>query len=97
VLAGRELLMLALGRFALSRGIELRINWPGRLAVAPVMGAIFFSLIGGLSGLAEGLLYAGLALTLTATVLYIRSGVLELRARRSGGVAAQGPTDRPRP
>ena len=93
VLAGRELLMLALGRIALSRGIELRINWPGRLAVAPVMGAIFFSLVGGLAGLAEGLLYAGLALTLTATVLYIRSGVRELRARDGGRLA--GPEIRP--
>ena len=37
VLAAREALMLVLGRYALARGVELRINWPGRLAVAPVM------------------------------------------------------------
>ena len=35
VLAARELLMLVLGRYAPQRGVELRINWPGRLAVAP--------------------------------------------------------------
>ena len=29
VLAARELLMLAVGRYALARGVELRINWPG--------------------------------------------------------------------
>ena len=38
VLAVRELVMLALGRYGLRHGVELRINWPGRLAVAPVMG-----------------------------------------------------------
>ena len=27
----RELAMLALGRYGLTRGVELRINWPGRL------------------------------------------------------------------
>jgi cardiolipin synthase (CMP-forming) len=81
VLAARELLMLALGRLALARGQPLQINWPGRLAVAPVMGAFFFAMVGGLSVLAEVLLYVGLALALLATALYVRSG---LRAVRSG-------------
>ena len=55
--------MLAVGRYALSRGVELRINWPGRLAVAPVMGALFFAMT-GLRTFAEVLLYVGLALAL---------------------------------
>ena len=80
VLAARELAMLALGRWALARGLELQINWPGRLAVAPVMGAFFFALC-GLGGLGEVLLYVGLALALAATGLYLRSGVAQLRAR----------------
>ncbi len=29
VLAARELLMLALARYGVRRGVELRINWPG--------------------------------------------------------------------
>jgi cardiolipin synthase len=78
VLAARELLMLALGRYGMKRGVELRINWPGRLAVAPVMGGIFFALA-GLETLGEVLLYVGLALALTATALYIRSGLSQLR------------------
>ena len=41
VLALRELAMLVLGRYGLTRGVELRINWPGRLAVAPVMVTFF--------------------------------------------------------
>jgi cardiolipin synthase (CMP-forming) len=74
VLAARELLMLALGRYALKRGVELRINWPGRLAVAPVMGGLFFA-IAGLETVGEVMLYIGLALALVATGLYVRSGL----------------------
>jgi cardiolipin synthase (CMP-forming) len=79
VLALRELAMLALGRYGLQRGVELRINWPGRLAVAPVMGAFFFALV-GLRTLGEVLLYIGLALALLATGLYVRDGQRGLRA-----------------
>jgi cardiolipin synthase len=75
VLAARELVMLVLGRLALSRGRELRINWPGRLAVAPVTGAFFFAMVGGLGTFAEVLLYVGLALALVATGLYVRTGL----------------------
>jgi cardiolipin synthase len=78
VLAARELLMLALGRYLLARGAELRINWPGRLAVAPVMGAFFFTMV-GLRNVGEVLLYAGLALALIATGLYVRAGTAQLR------------------
>ncbi len=74
LLAVREALMLILARYALAKGAEIRINWPGRLAVAPVMGALFFAMA-GLEGFAAVLLYVGLALALTATALYLRSGL----------------------
>ena len=74
VLSVREALMLVLGRYAMTRGVELRINWPGRLAVAPVMGALFFAMA-GLETFATVLLYIGLALALTATALYLRTGL----------------------
>ena len=83
VLVARELLMLLLGRYGQTRGVELRINWPGRLGVAPVMGSFFFAMV-GLSTFAEVLLYVGLALALLATVLYMRSGLADLRALRTG-------------
>jgi CDP-diacylglycerol--glycerol-3-phosphate 3-phosphatidyltransferase len=73
VLIVRELAMLALGRYGLARGVELRINWPGRLSVAPLMGAFFFAMV-GLEGLGAVLLYVGLALSLGATALYVRDG-----------------------
>jgi cardiolipin synthase len=78
ILAARELTMLVMGRYALGRGVELRINWPGRLAVAPVMGSFFFAMA-TLDGFAEVLLYIGLAMALLASVLYAVSGVRQLR------------------
>jgi cardiolipin synthase len=78
VLAVRELGMLLIGRYALSRGVELRINWPGRLAVAPVMGSFFFAIC-TLTKFAEVLLFIGLALALIASVLYGISGTRQLR------------------
>jgi cardiolipin synthase (CMP-forming) len=79
VLAARELLMLALARYAVGHDLDLRINWPGRLAVAPVMGALFFAMT-GLTVLGEVLLFVGLALALVATGLYLRTGIGMMRA-----------------
>jgi cardiolipin synthase len=80
VLVGRELAMLALGRYAQTHSMELRINWPGRLGVAPVMGSFFFAMA-GLPTLGKVLLYIGLALALIATVQYARAGLAQLRAQ----------------
>jgi len=80
VVVVRELFMLALSRYGLRRGVELKINWPGRVGVAPIMGAPFFAMA-GVHWLALTLLYVGMALSLTATVLYVLRGVRELRER----------------
>ncbi len=80
VVLARELLMLALSRYGLTRGVELKINWPGRLGVAPIIGAPFFAVV-GVHWLALVLLYLGMVLTLLATGLYVRRGVQELRSR----------------
>jgi cardiolipin synthase len=89
VLAARELLMLVLGRYGLRRGVELRINWPGRLAVAPVMGSFFFAMV-GLGKAGEVMLYVGLALALAATALYLRTGLAETRAAKHAAGGAAG-------
>jgi cardiolipin synthase len=78
ILIVREVSMVALGRYGLSRGVEVRINWPGRVSVAPVMGSLFFAMC-GLGRLAEVLLYMGLALALIASALYVRSGLQQVR------------------
>jgi cardiolipin synthase len=81
LVVARELFVLALSRYALWRGIELRINWPGRLGVAPTLGAPFFA-IAGVHWLALILLYVGLAFSLLATALYLREGAAQLRDRK---------------
>jgi cardiolipin synthase len=80
VLLGREVFMLLVGRPALRRGVEISINWPGRLSVWPTMSAVFFALV-GLGRTAEILLYVGLALTLLATAMYVDSARRQLAAR----------------
>jgi len=79
LVVAREVFMLGLSRYGLSRGIQIKINWPGRLGVAPTMGAPFFAMV-GVHWLALITLYCGLALALTATGLYIRDGVAQARA-----------------
>jgi cardiolipin synthase len=83
ILAARELGMLLLARYGLARGVALAINWPGRLAVAPVMGSFFFAMV-GLQGFARVLLYIGLAMALWATALYMRSGAEQLKGQGRG-------------
>ncbi len=84
VLVVRELSMIVLARYGLARGVELRINWPGRISVAPVMGSFFFAMV-GLGTLSEVLLYVGLALALVASGLYITSGLEQVRMRGTSG------------
>jgi len=79
VVIARELFMLALSRYGLSRGVELKINWAGRLGVAPTMGAPFFAMA-GLHWLALVMLYCGMALALLATALYVRDGIAQTRS-----------------
>jgi cardiolipin synthase len=78
IVIARELLMLVLSRVALSHGVELKINWPGRLAVAPIMGAPFFAML-DIHPLALVLLYVGMALAISASILYVWRGVKEVR------------------
>jgi len=86
VLLGRELAMLIVGQMWLRRGLELKINWLGRIAVGPTMLGVFLGLV-GLRALGEIWLYAGLSLALAATVVYYRDGIAQLRARRASSSA----------
>jgi cardiolipin synthase (CMP-forming) len=78
----REVVILILSRYGLRRGVELRINWFGRLGVAPTMGAPFFALL-GLHTVALVMLYWGLAMGLAATVAYVRTGWRQLRESKA--------------
>jgi cardiolipin synthase (CMP-forming) len=81
VLIARELFLLVFTQLGLRRGLQLKINWPGRLAVWPTMSAIFFALV-GLTTLAEVLLYIGLVLAYYAVVLYVTDARRQLVRRR---------------
>ena len=70
-------------------GVELRVNWPGRISVFPIMGGIFFALVFD-GWVPEALLIVGVALAVLATMLYARTGVREVRAPR-GGAAVESP------
>jgi len=81
LLVAREVAMLAVAQYGVRHGVEVRVNWPGRISVFPIMGAIFFALV--VEGwVPEALLIVGVALAIVATVLYARAGVAEARRAR---------------
>ena len=78
VLVAREVAMLVLAQYGVRHGVEIRVNWPGRISVFPIMGGIFFALV--VDGwVPEALLVFGVALAILATVLYTRTGIAESR------------------
>ncbi|HEX6227890.1 MAG TPA: CDP-alcohol phosphatidyltransferase family protein [Solirubrobacterales bacterium] len=82
LLAAREVVMLLLAQYGLRHGVELQVNWPGRIAVFPTMAGLFFAL--AIEGwVPTGLLVTGLVLGLIATVLYARAGLRTIRAQAS--------------
>jgi len=82
VLVGRELVMVFVVAAGLRLGLDLHINWFGRIAVWPTMSAFGFALFGW-STIAEISLYLGLAGSLAATAEYLLDGARELRRRSS--------------
>ena len=78
VLAARELAMLFISRWALKRGLDIDVNMVGRWGVWPTMFSLFLAMV-SVTWVAEGLLYVGLAMTLAATILYVRDGREQLR------------------
>jgi cardiolipin synthase (CMP-forming) len=82
LLALRELAMLVLAQYGLRHGVEIRVNWPGRISVFPIMGGIFFAMVFA-GWVPAALLIVGLALAIVATVLYARAGIAEVRRARA--------------
>ncbi len=78
LLAVRELAMLFLAQYGLRHGVDIEVNWPGRISVFPIMGGIFFAMV--VAGWVPGaLLIVGLALAIVATALYARTGLRAVR------------------
>ena len=79
-LVAREVFMLVAVLLALRAGLDLHINWIGRIAVWPTMSA-FGAALFGWDGIDEAFLYIGLAGSIAASVQYGIDAVRELRAR----------------
>jgi CDP-diacylglycerol--glycerol-3-phosphate 3-phosphatidyltransferase len=80
VLAARELVMIVLVLAALRSGLDIEINWIGRLAIWPTMMGVGGALMTDWWAV-EAFLYVGIAGSVLASLLYVRAGVRELRAR----------------
>lgn len=74
----REALMLLLSVPVLLRGVEIRVNWIGRIAVWPLMAGVFLALVTDTAA-ANALVWIGVAGAYAATVLYVKSMLPQLR------------------
>lgn len=70
-IAVREVLTLLMAQIAIRRGVAIEINWFGRIAVFPIMSAIFFAMVWQ-SVVWDVMLVLGLILALFASVVYVR-------------------------
>jgi len=78
VLAVREIVTLILAQLALRRGVDLEINWVGRWSVWLTMGGIFLALATD-AWIGPAMFLVGLAGSLLATALYLKSGLASAR------------------
>jgi cardiolipin synthase (CMP-forming) len=89
LLVARELAMLALAQYGVRHGVQIAVNWPGRISVFPIMGGIFFALVFA-GWVPAALLIVGVALAIVATVLYAHTGVRTVRERAAQAGAQSG-------
>lgn len=74
ILAARELVTLVLAQMALHRGIDIEVNWIGRIGVFLVFGGIFWSMVVDWWIIEAGFV-VGVAITVLATVVYVRAAL----------------------
>jgi cardiolipin synthase len=74
VLAVREVVTLVLAQLALRRGIDIEVNWIGRIGVFAVFGSVGLSLMID-SGWIDALFILGVAISVGATWVYVRAGL----------------------
>ena len=90
-LAIREVATLALAELSLRRGIDLEINWIGRIGVFLVFGGIFWSMVLDWWIIDAGFV-AGVAIGVLATLVYVREARDNRAAERSAADGLQGST-----
>jgi cardiolipin synthase len=74
VLAAREVVTLVLAQLALRRGIDLEVNWIGRIGVFLVFGGIFWSMVVDWWIIRAGFV-VGVAIAVLATLVYVRAAL----------------------
>ena len=84
VLAVREVVTLVLAELSLRRGIDLEINWIGRIGVFLIFGGIFWSMVVDWWIIRAGFV-VGVAISVLATLVYVR-------AARAHAAAARNPS-----
>jgi len=79
LLAARELATLALAQLALRRGIDIEVNWIGRIGVFLVFGGIFWSMVVDWWIIRAGFV-VGVAMGVAATYVYVRVALRRTQA-----------------
>ena len=79
IVAAREIAVLLLSEAALRRGLEIEINWMGRIGALLVFGGLFWTQVID-SWITDAMFFAGLAAGVLATVIYVRTGRASVRA-----------------
>ena len=74
VLAVREVVTLVLAQLALRRGVDIEVNWIGRIGVFAVFASIGLSLMLE-SWAIDALFILGVAISVGATWVYVRAGL----------------------
>jgi len=72
VLAVREVVTLVLAELALRRGIDIEINWIGRIGVFLIFAGIFWSMVFDW-WIIRAAFVAGVAISVAATTFYVRA------------------------
>jgi cardiolipin synthase len=85
IVAAREVSVLALSELAIRRGVEIEINWVGRIGALLVFGGLFWTQVID-TWVTTAIFVAGLITGLLATLIYVRSG--RPRSRGPGQTAA---------
>ena len=79
IVMAREVVTLVTAEMGLRRGIDIEINWLGRIGVFFVMAGIFFAL--AVEGWVPTALFIfGLVAAIAASFVYVRAGLQRLRA-----------------
>lgn len=73
VVLAREVLMIAISRYALSRGLKIEVNWIGRAALWLIMMGAGLAMIDA-SEVSDGIFIAGMTLSVASVVRYVTDG-----------------------